>query len=132
ASVPRAGALGRYRAVVQLNALSDERQADAESVVPVRVVHLLEHVEDALNPLRRNADSGIAHDDDNLVVLLPHGQPDRTAVGCELRGVRQQVRKHLGEPVWVALDPQRRPGKSYMQLVALRVEQRLAGFERSV
>ena len=59
---------------------------------------LLEHVEDAGQDVRSDADAGIADAHDGLTGLLVRGEPDVAAARRELHRVVEDVRKDLHEP----------------------------------
>ena len=103
AALIQACAVRAHRAAVEIDDLTHQREPDAEPIIAAGRVHLLEHVENAFEPLRRNTDTGILDGDDRLGVSGCQPHRDEACMRSEFRGIREQIREHLGETVRITL-----------------------------
>ena len=111
---PRASAVRRDPAAVELGEPLRERQAQAEPSFGSReiLVRLAERVEEPREELRLDAHAGIRDADhrEPARVIELGANLHQTALVRESRGVVQEVADHLREPDRIPIDPQRTRG----------------------
>jgi hypothetical protein len=88
---------------VRLNDLTAHRQAKARPANGAmgQALDAEELVEDSLQRLSRNPHAAVGNADFDLAADDPRGQPYRPARGGVFARVREQVRKHLLDPIWL-------------------------------
>ena len=79
-----------------------QAQAAVTAGARPRFVGAVEPLEDVGHILRSDADAGIGHAQDRMLVFHTRGDPNLTMILVVLNGIGQQVRHDLGEPVGVA------------------------------
>src|SRR5690606_3651002 len=127
-------AMGLDAAAVHLDERFHEREAEAEAaaVALQRTVDLLEHLENALELLGRNADPVVAHGDHDVPFAELRAEPHVAAGGRVLRGVAQQVREHLREADRIGIELDALLGQLDRKLVPGLVEKRARLLERAL
>jgi len=90
---------------MELRELARKCQAKAESCAASwRLAALLEHVEDPLEHLRRDAYAGVAHPHDSVDFIADQFDVDAPAFGRVARCVAKEVCHHLDQPTMVTDD----------------------------
>ena len=114
------------------------RRAGATSVRPIpsppcgapdTAALTAEHLEDACQSVRRDADPVVAHRQLDPVALAPRRQRQHAAVRRVLGRVVQQVRQDLRQSHRIALDPQRLARQRDVEAVTAGQDHRLAGLD---
>src|SRR5581483_5124454 len=109
-----------------------ERETDAESrpLPRERTVSLHEHLEDARQERRRNADPAVAHAKDDRIAAPREAEPDETTRRAELDRVVEEMDDDLDETSEIALHAKPFRAETQPDLQALGVDQRLHHLER--
>ncbi len=68
---------------------------------------LRKHLENGLQPIRRDPDAVVPHSDERLIATALEQHPDGARMRRELGRIREQVGKDLPQPIRIADDGQR-------------------------
>jgi hypothetical protein len=117
---------------VQLEQALRQREADAEPWLcrAARQAGLHEHVEDARQRVRRDADAVVAHTNDDVVILPLCAERDFAARIGVLGRVVEEVGEYLREARGVALHDEGIARQRDGQAVVARLDERAAGLHR--
>ncbi len=107
-----------------------EPDAQAAGARTVGALHLREHLEDALQLVRRNADAAVLDRHAHLRTLALHRELDRAARPRVLAAVVQQVAEHLRQARRIGFDIDRFVGQRHAQGVLSGLGQRPRCFQR--
>src|SRR5882757_4533004 len=104
-------ALGSNRAAVKLDQASRQREAYPQTAATRSCAvlgYLTEHPEELADAFRRYSKSVVAHSHGGATLFDTGANFDRSAGGCVLGGVVHEIADHLGEPIKVAVNNDRR------------------------
>ena len=119
------------RSAVQLHQASDERQADAQpaSRALALIIHLREHLENAVELIGGHADAAVPHHDDDLVALTLGREPDSSSRLGVLTGVVEQIAEDLRQPHRVGIEEDRLLRQRHVDRLLVTFRQRTARFD---
>jgi hypothetical protein len=122
---------------VQLRQAAHQGQAEPQPALRAAhgTLYLGEHLEDARQHVRRDADACVPHPEQDFTRSLRpftsrlHGQPNAAAVFGVLGGVVEQVRHDLGQPSAIAFYPHGLLREGNFQVVLAGVDEGAADFD---
>src|ERR1700680_4149861 len=111
---------------VHLRNSLNEVQTDSKTAFRTieRSASLIEECKDVADAFSSNSDAGIAHRHRELALVTLHADPNAAAALSILRGIHQQVHKHLGETHGIAVEIDRFGRQGREELMAEGVQDR--------